>query len=174
MLRHLLFAFFRGYLRSFALIFLGVSMSRSINEVAIAALSRREHSILEMRRKLAQKGFEEDEIDACIDKLINNNLLSEERFTESYINMRKRRGYGPGRIAQELRERGISEEAFAGFLDRNNPVWHDVMRQQYCKKYGTGLAEDYAEKVKRAKHLQSRGFPLDWIFKLNSIDLEEY
>jgi len=149
-------------------------MSRSPNEVAIAALSRREHSILEMRRKLRQKGFEEDEVDICIEKLINNNLLSEERFTESYINMRKRRGYGPGRIAQELRERGVGEAFFADFLDQNNPDWHDVMRQQYRKKYGAELAQDYAEKVKRARHLQSRGFPLDWIFKLNSIDLDEY
>ena len=149
-------------------------MSRSINEVAIAALSRREHSILEMRRKLRLKSFEEDEIDACIEKLINNNLLSEERFTESYINMRKRRGYGPGRIAQELRERGVDEVQFDAFLDPGNPDWHDVMRRQYCKKYGNELAEDYAEKLKRAKHLQSRGFPLDWIFKLNSMDLDEY
>ncbi len=149
-------------------------MSRSINEVAIAALSRREHSILEIRRKLKLKSFEEDEIDVCIEKLINNNLLSEERFTESYINMRKRRGYGPGRIALELQERGIDELQFGDFLDRNNPDWHDVMRQQYCKKYGNRLADDYAEKVKRAKHLQSRGFPLDWIFKLNSMDLDEY
>ncbi len=149
-------------------------MPRSINEVAIAALSRREHSTLEMRRKLKQKSFEEDEIDICIEKLIHNNLLSEERFTESYINMRKRRGYGPGRIAQELRERGIGDEYFVDFLDRNNPDWQDVMRRQYCKKYGSELAADYAEKVKRAKHLQSRGFPLDWIFKLNSMDLDEY
>jgi len=149
-------------------------MSRSINEVAIAALSRREHSILEMRRKLKQKNFEDDEIDTCIENLINNNLLSEERFTESYINMRKRRGYGPGRIAQELRERGISEDYFADFLDRNNPDWHEVMRRQYRKKYGVELADDYAEKVRRAKHLQSRGFPLDWIFKLNYMDLDEY
>ena len=148
-------------------------MSRSINEVAIAVLSRREHSILELSRKLKLKGFDEDEVAICVDKLINNNLLSEERFTESYINMRKRRGYGPGRIAQELRERGIDEIQFDAFLDRNNPEWHDVMRQQYCKKYGNGLASDYAEKVKRAKHLQSRGFPLDWIFKLNSMELDE-
>ncbi len=149
-------------------------MSRSINETAVAALSRREHSILEMRRKLKQKSFEDDEIDICIEKLINNNLLSEERFTESYINMRKRRGYGPGRIAQELRERGIGDEFFADYLDRNNPSWHEVMRQQYRKKYGETLADDYAEKVKRAKHLQSRGFPLDWVFKLNSMNLEDY
>jgi len=149
-------------------------MTRSINEVAIAALSRREHSLLEMRRKLKQKSFTEDEIEACLVKLIDNNLLSEERFTESYINMRKRRGYGPGRIAQELRERGINEDQFDELLDRNNPDWQTVMCQQYYKKYGSQVADDYAEKVKRAKHLQLRGFPLDWVFKLNSIDLDEY
>ena len=149
-------------------------MPRSINEVAVAALARREHSILEIRRKLKLKSFDDDEIDVCIEKLINNNLLSEERFTESYINMRKRRGYGPGRIALELQERGIDNGQFDAFLDRNNPEWLEVMRQQYCKKYGHQMADEYAEKVKRAKHLQSRGFPLDWIFKLDSMDLSEY
>ena len=149
-------------------------MPRSINEVAIAALSRREHSILEIHRKLKLKNFDDNEINACIEKLINNNLLSEERFTESYINMRKRRGYGPGRIALELKERGINENQFADFLDRNNPQWHEVMRQQYRKKYTDKPINDYADKVKRAKHLQSRGFPLDWIFKLDSMELDQY
>ncbi|VAW71453.1 hypothetical protein MNBD_GAMMA10-1352 [hydrothermal vent metagenome] len=146
-------------------------MPRSINEVAVAALARREHSILQIQRKLTQKGFEEAEINAAINHLTENNLLSEERFTESYINMRKRRGYGPIRIAQELRERGISDTLFCGFLDKNNPQWREVMRQQYVKKYADSEAHEYAEKVRRAKYLQSRGFPLDWVFKLNSIDL---
>ncbi len=148
-------------------------MARSINEVAVAALSRREHSVLEMRCKLKQKSFQEDEIDVCLKKLIDNNLLSEERFTESYINMRKRRGYGPQRIAQELRERGLTEEQFSDYLDQHNPQWYALMCQQYCKKYGKQLADDYTEKAKRARHLQSRGFSSDWIFKLNSMDLEE-
>jgi regulatory protein len=149
-------------------------MSRSINEVAIAALSRREHSVLEMRRKLKNKGFEDDEISTAIIRLIDNNLLSEERFTESYINMRKRRGYGPVRIAQELSQRGVTEEDFTDYLDRNNPQWRLVMREQYIKKYGQKLAVEYAEKARRAKYLQSRGFPLDWIFKLDSMDVLEY
>ena len=148
--------------------------SRSINESAIDSLSRREHSILEIRRKLTQKGFEEDDIEACIKNLIENNLLSEERFTESYINMRMRRGFGPQRIAQELRERGIIDEYFDGFLDHNNPKWRAVMHQQYSKKYGSKPAQEYAEKAKRAKYLQTRGFPLDWIFKINAIDLDDY
>lgn len=147
-------------------------MPKSINEIAVSALARREHSALEMRRKLMQKGFSDDEIDASITQLVENNLLSDERFTESYINMRRQRGYGPLRIAQELRERGIDEELSNALLDRNHPHWRDTMRQQYAKKYGSEQAQEYAEKAKRAKYLQNRGFPLDWVFKLDS--MEEY
>jgi len=145
-------------------------MSRSINEVAIGLLSRREHSILEIKRKLKQKSFEDDEIEQVVQRLLENNLLSEERFTESYINMRKRKGYGPVRIAQELRQRGVDTDFFESFLDRSNVEWRHVMQRQHEKKYGNELVDEYAEKVKRAKYLQGRGFPLDWVFKLNSID----
>ncbi len=145
-------------------------MAKSILETAVAALARREHSSLEMHRKLIQKGFDQQDVEACVDRLTENNLLSDERFTESYINMRKRRGYGPLRIVQELRERGIEEELANEFLDKNNPEWRLLMQQQYAKKYGTELVDDYAEKAKRARFLQSRGFPLDWVFKLDSME----
>src|SRR6056297_1289952 len=111
-------------------------MARSINEVAIAVLARREHSRLEMRRKLKTKGFEEADIDTAITQLCENNLLSDERFSESYINMRRQRGYGPLRIAQELRERGVDDELISAFVDNNDPVWRETMRCQYIKKYG--------------------------------------
>ena len=145
-------------------------MMRSINEVAVGLLSRREHSVLEIKRKLKLKGFEENEIEQVVQRLLDNNLLSEERFTESYINMRKRKGYGPVRIAQELRQRGVDEDFFESFLDRGNVEWRHVMQRQHEKKYGNELADEFAEKAKRAKYLQSRGFPLDWVFKLNSLD----
>jgi len=109
-------------------------MSRSINEVAIGLLSRREHSILEIKRKLKQKSFEDDEIEQVVQRLLENNLLSEERFTESYINMRKRKGYGPVRIAQELRQRGVDTDFFESFLDRSNVEWRHVMQRQHEKK----------------------------------------
>jgi regulatory protein len=149
-------------------------MARSINEVAIAALARREHSRLEMRRKLKSKGFEASEIDTAIQQLCENNLLSDERFSESYINMRRQRGYGPLRIAQELRERGIDDELISAFVDTHDPAWRELMRRQYIKKYGQTRASEYAEKVKRARYLQTRGFPLDWIFKLDTLDDIEY
>ena len=149
-------------------------MSRSISESAIDSLSRREHSVFELRRKLKQKGFDESDIEALLQQLIEKKLLSDERFSESYINMRKRRGYGPVRITQELRERGVEDAVFEALLDRNNAEWREIMQQQYIKKYRNKDAEDYAEKTRRAKYLQSRGFPLDWVFKLNSINEYDY
>ena len=145
-------------------------MKRSAIEVAVSLLARREHSVLEIQRKLQQRGFEDMDIDDAIEKLQANNLLSEERFTESYINMRKHKGYGPLRIEQELKERGVSADLANEFLDKNNQEWRLIMKQQYSKKYGTSLAKEYAEKAKRAKYLQTRGFPLDWIFQLDSLE----
>jgi len=149
-------------------------MSRSITEVAMAALARREHSIEEMRRKLRLKGFESAEIDVVIEKLLHNNCLSDERFTETYINMRRQRGYGPLRIAQELRERGVDNDLSDALLDKNDPRWRDIMRRQYQKKFAGKPALAYGEKVRRARYLQSRGFPLDWVFKLDSMDIDDY
>ena len=145
-------------------------MSRTILEIAVGLLARREHSRLELIRKLQQRNFSEEEIEQAIEQLQVNNLLSEERFTESYINMRKRKGYGPVRIAQELKERGISSDLCESYLDRQNTEWRDIMREQYVKKYGDNGASEYAEKARRAKYLQYRGFPLDWVFDITKLD----
>ena len=145
-------------------------MSRSITETAVAMLARREHSVFELERKLRNKAYEDAEIQEVLESLQANNLLSEERFTESYINMRKRKGYGPVRIAQELKERGISSGLCESYLDRQNTEWRDIMREQYRKKYGDNGASEYVEKARRAKYLQYRGFPLDWVFDITKLD----
>jgi len=144
--------------------------TRSAIEIAVGLLARREHSLLEISRKLAQRGFEQDEIERTLEKLQAKNLLSEERFTESYITMRRHRGYGPLRIEQELRERGVDSSIIDIWLDKNDRQWRSLMSQQYRKKYGDEPARDYAEKAKRARYLQSRGFPADWVFKADSFD----
>ena len=145
-------------------------MKRSAIEAAVGLLARREHSVLEIRRKLEQRKYAEEDVSRAIEQLQANNLLSEERFTESYINMRKHRGYGPLRIEQELRERGVTQDVIDVFLEKNDEEWKLIMDQQYSKKYANKPAEDYAEKAKRAQYLQRRGFPLDWVFKLSPVD----
>ena len=136
-------------------------MSRSITEVAVGLLTRREHSVLEIKRKLQQRSFEDVEIDQVIEKLCSNNLLSNERFAETYINMRRQRGYGPLRIAQELKERGVDSDLSAGYLDALADEWQGIMIQQYRKKYGNELVDEFKEKAKRMRFLQHRGYPLE-------------
>ncbi|MDH5766148.1 MAG: recombination regulator RecX [Gammaproteobacteria bacterium] len=138
-------------------------MARSITEVAVGLLARREHSVLELRRKLLQKGFDEGDTESVIERLRENNLLSDERFAETYINMRRQRGYGPLRIAQELKERGVDSELSVRYLEGLENEWQTVMIQQYSKKYGNEAIDEFKEKAKRMRFLQGRGYSLDMI-----------
>ena len=64
-------------------------------------LSRREHSQKEIKLKLHKKFNNTKEIDEVVKKLEANNIINDTRFTEHYINLRKRRGFGSKKISYE-------------------------------------------------------------------------
>jgi regulatory protein len=70
----------------------------SVRNKAMDLLARREHSEHELRQKLKLREFDSDEITAAIDSLQRDNLLSDERFTESYVSQRFNAGFGPLKI----------------------------------------------------------------------------
>ena len=129
-------------------------------------LARREHSAFEIRRKLKQRDIADDEIEAAVERLQHEGLLSDERYAESYIHMRMARGYGPLRIAIELRERGVAESVFGQYLYADNMDWASVLKAAYTKKYANAACDSYREKAKRIRYLQYRGFALDQIHAL--------
>jgi regulatory protein len=126
-------------------------------------LARREHSRLELRRKLLRKGFDEIETQAAIDRLVQQRLLSEERFVEALINARVSKGYGPVRIRKELEEKGIAPDSFGELLDPASVTWVREMRRVRQKRFGARLPASDAERAKQAKFLQYRGFTFDQI-----------
>src|SRR5688572_26703516 len=81
-------------------------------------LVRREHSIEELRRKLTRKGYPPELIESVIQKLAGKRLVSDERFTTSFVHYHAKRGQGPVRIRAALRQQGIAdaqvEEALRG------------------------------------------------------------
>jgi regulatory protein len=142
---------------------------------AIGYLAQREHSRVELRRKLldaaarqqrlraAVEGGEppdalgaaaEQEVDALLDWLTGKGLLSAERFVESRIHARAPR-YGNLRIRQELAQHGVALEPDAADalqaseLDRARTVW--------ARRYG-GVAPDAAGRARQARFLTARGF----------------
>ena len=84
----------------------------SLKARALRFLSMREHSRLELGRKLARHAEEGDDVEALLDFLEKNNWLSQERFAESLIH-RKASRYGNSRVVAELQSHGVNGEALA-------------------------------------------------------------
>jgi regulatory protein len=100
---------------------------------------------------------------AVIDDLIEKKYLSDERFTEVYIQSRALRGFGPVKIKAELKSKGVSNHLIQDYLDEAAAMWFDNAQSQYQKKYGETRIEDYSAWTKRATFLQGRGFTMEQI-----------
>lgn len=137
--------------------------SRSVRMSAMDMLARREHSSGELRRKLAGKDYSAEEIAQTLAELSAENLLSDRRFAEAFIHARVGRGYGPARIAAELRQREISEALIDECLAACEEDWLACAVRVRVKKFGRALPGDYAQRARQARFLQYRGFRSDTI-----------
>ncbi len=104
---------------------------------AMDLLARREHSALELHRKLTAKFPETPElIDEIISGLQASGLQSDERFTEAFVSSRIKKGQGPRRIAMELQQRGVSQQLVDQMLWAVEVAWSHLARAVLIKKYG--------------------------------------
>ncbi|OGI41393.1 MAG: hypothetical protein A2140_02130 [Candidatus Muproteobacteria bacterium RBG_16_62_13] len=137
-------------------------------QIALKLLARREHSPGEMREKLDRKHCPAEIAEQVIQRLIAERLLSEERFVEGYVQARRRRGYGPVRIREELRQRGVDKGAIEPWLDAGSRDWLEDLRRVRRKKFGAKLPGDFSERARQARFLQYRGFTAEQIQKVLS------
>lgn len=77
---------------------------------ALRMLALRDHSEREIVEKLARSGYEEREIAETMARLFEYHLLDDAAFAEKWAAGRSKRGLGPWRIRQELRQKGIGGE----------------------------------------------------------------
>ena len=134
------------------------NLVQQVQNCAKAYLANREHSCLELRHKLIKKGFDSTVIATVLTQLQADNLLSDERFVENYLRVRINKGYGPLRIEQELRERGISSTLLSQALNVHDPQWITCAKQAWQKRFGQNLSRDLREQAKQIRFLQYRGF----------------
>ncbi len=133
-----------------------------IRFAAMDLLSRREHSLRELRQKLTRRFGDEDLIEHELQRLVDENLQSDKRFAESFLRQRISRGHGPVRIRQEMRQRGMSDSQIDAALQEEDPNWYDLAQETYRRKYGELSPEDIREKAKRSRFMQYRGFGLEY------------
>lgn len=136
------------------------TQAKDIRRKAMDLLARREHSVAELRRKLMDKGYQKAAVDEQLQKLEGENLVSDQRFTESYVNYRSKKGFGPLRIKQELKEKGINEILARNYLN-DAEFWRGLAKEVREKRFGRSLPRDYKDKAKQLRFLQYRGFNTD-------------
>ena len=128
----------------------------SLKGRALRFLSMREHSRLELGRKLARYAEEGDDVGALLDFLEKNSWLSQERFSESLIHRREAR-FGNSRIMAELQSHGVTGEALHGLKAGLNDTEIARACEVWQRKFGT-VASNPAERGKQVRFLMQRGF----------------
>ena len=85
-------------------------------ERAIEMLSRRAMSRAEMRRKLIEKGEDEDTAEHVTAWLCDHALIDDESYAVAVARHYAAKGYGAGRVRAELSRRGIERELWDGAI----------------------------------------------------------
>jgi regulatory protein len=111
-----------------------------------------------LRRKLLLRKHERQLVDEVLNLLEGQGYLSDQRFLEEYILVRRRKGFGPVRIRAELQERGIADAVISSALDEDSQEWRDLMQQVAQRKFGDIPPSGSREQAKLARFLEQRGF----------------
>jgi regulatory protein len=117
-------------------------------EAALGTLRYRDLSEHELRKKLAARGFSDDESDDAVATLMRTGLLDEQRFAEARAASLAARGAGDVRIRYELERAGISAELISEALESVEPESERALR--IVVRRGAG--------AKTARYLAGKGF----------------
>ena len=134
-------------------------------DYALQALARREHSTVELRRKLNAKvvntkalhtealhteahseqldhvhldqvQVDQVHVDQVLEALLMDGSLSDERFAAEFVRSRVQKGYGPIRIRMDLLERGVPDRLAEEELTRPSEFWQELAAEVCLRKFG--------------------------------------
>ena len=137
-------------------------------EKALELVSQRQMSARELNKKLRDKGADEEAADYCVQWIIERGLLDEERYAAAIVRHYAAKGYGEGRVRQELMRRGVPRDLWddalsampedTSRLDRlvasklRDPDDRDAVRKLSASLYRRGYSgEEIREALERAR-----------------------
>jgi len=138
----------------------------SLKGRALRLLSGREHSRLELERKLIAFEEEPGSLAAALDDLQAKGFISEQRVLESVVNRRAGK-LGAARIKQELQAKGLDPQAVADAMTELRATELTRAREVWRKKFGQA-PQDASQRAKQVRFLVSRGFGGDTIRRVVS------
>ena len=139
-----------------------------MREKALELVSQRQMSARELNKKLRDKGADEETADCCVQWVLERGLLDEERYAAAVVRHYAAKGYGEGRIRQELMRRGVPRELWEDALEQmpedttkldrlvasklRDPDDRDAVRKLSASLYRRGYSgEEIREALERAR-----------------------
>ncbi|HET8609112.1 MAG TPA: recombination regulator RecX [Burkholderiales bacterium] len=131
---------------------------------ALRYLARREHSRLELERKLAPHTDDPAELEKVLDEMERRGWLSAQRVVEQTLHNRRAR-YGSRRIVRELEDKGIAEALITEAAQQLRAGEVDAAREVWRRKFGT-VPGDARERARQMRFLLGRGFDPEAVNKV--------
>ena len=136
----------------------------SLKGRALRLLSQREHSRVELERKLAPHEEVPGELAKALDELQARDFINDGRAIDSVVHRRSGK-LGAARVKQELAAKGLSGEAVALALEGLRETELDRAWGVWRKKFGRP-AEDANARAKQIRFLLTRGFNAEVVRKV--------
>ena len=139
----------------------------SVKGRALRCLAQREHSRVELERKLARHVVDTDEASAqaqiarALDELAAAGLLSEVRVAESVLASQGQR-YGVRRLKQTLQHKGLAPALVGATLQAARSTEVERAREVWRRRFGSPAA-DAKERARQFRFMAGRGFEGDVI-----------
>ena len=126
---------------------------------AVKFISYRSRTESEIRRKLSEKGFSDEDIHKVLERLRSNGLVADEQFARSWVENRSVAHPRSRRLmAMELRQKGVTESDIDKALEGTED--DDELAYQAATQYAHRLAKLDWDKFRErlSGYLMRRGF----------------
>ena len=122
---------------------------------------------LEVTNKLNKLGVFGDELDEYVCYLIDENFLSETRFSEAYVRGKfNNNNWGKVKISRELKLRNISDWNISNALSQiNSEDYNNKLRKLCLKLVELNDKSEFELKNKVVKNLSYKGWEVDLVIK---------
>jgi regulatory protein len=131
----------------------------SLGARALRLLARREHSRQELEQKLAAYTDDIGAIQSLLDDFTSRGWLCDARVAEQLVRAKKRR-FGPARIRQTLRQKGVPEHLIGPALANLKIDEFQSAHAVWVRKF-RALPDTPADRARQVRFLQSRGFSVE-------------
>ena len=121
-------------------------------------LAKREHSVVQLKRKLAARGHDEAVTAEVVADMTDAGWQSDARFAETLARSRAGQGYGPLRIRAELKEARVPEERIRAAFEALECDFTEVARELHARRFGNSSPGRGPEWQKQYRFLAMRGF----------------